>query len=105
MNQLLLLYYKVWVLRLFLLFSNLCTPKLVAGTLYATVGAIDAQGRINNANILINGDTVLEGIYDALNKNSSYSRIEVTVFFREYTNPDGTKVRADYGNSTTKGKN
>lgn len=66
---------------------------------------MDAQGRLQNATILLNGHTVLEEIYDKLNSNSSYSRIEATVFFREYTNPDGRKVRAIYGNSTTKGKN
>ena len=86
------------------------TPQsMVAGgialTIYEIVGAIGSVGRINNADILSYGHTVLEEIYDSLNKSSSYSRIEATVFFREYTYSDGKKVRAVYGNSDTKGKN
>lgn len=86
-------------------FFKKSAPGIVAGALYAVVGAIDAQGKIANANILDNGKTVLAEIYDALNRDSSYQRIEATVFFREYTDSSGKVIRAVYGNSTTKGKN
>lgn len=80
-------------------------PGYIATTLYDFIQAIDNEGRIQNANELSFGHTVLTEIDKALNGNSTYTKIEVTVYWREYTDPAGQKTRGVLGNSDEIGKN
>lgn len=87
-------------------FFKKSAPGIIASALVGVVNEMDTTRRIQNANALIAGHTVLEEIYDVLNRSTSYQKIEATVFFREFRNTrTGETIRAVVGNSENKGGN
>ncbi len=83
------------------------TPAgVVAATFYNVLLGMDASANDTNNKIIVRGRYVLQELINILKGNPDYSRLEATVFFREYEDRvTGNKMRVVYGNSTTLGQN
>jgi len=73
--------------------------------LFNLTKGIETDRRKFHADTVYYGHTILLELEDALNRNSSYTRIEAYCRLREYTAPDGSKITVVIGNSQVKGEN
>ncbi len=76
------------------------TVGAAALTISSILGDLNSQSKKNNALIMTRGKYVLDELEQIVRKNTNYSQIEATVYFREFYNlSTGKKFRVVYGNS------
>jgi len=85
--------------------ASTATAAGLGVTLYNLTSAMETDRRKYHADTVYYGHTILEELEDALNRNSSYTRIEAYCRLRQYTASDGSKITVVIGNSQKKGEN